>query len=153
NEYDFREWLKMNGACEETLNSALLRGIYDLAFAYEDGDYERPRQGAGVGLRGALRMLFSYRGSMIWKMSAGMGDIVFAPLYEVLKRRGVSFKFFHRLENVRLADPNHLMPGERQYVEALEFDLQAEVVGGKEYDPLIDVDGLPCWPAKPDYSQ
>ena len=32
-----------------------------------------------------------------------MGDVVFAPLYEVLKRRGVRFEFFHRLENVRLA--------------------------------------------------
>ena len=33
-----------------------------------------------------------------------MGDVVFAPLYEVLRRRGVRFEFFHRLENVRLAD-------------------------------------------------
>jgi uncharacterized protein with NAD-binding domain and iron-sulfur cluster len=144
NEYDFREWLAMNGASGDTLNSALLRAIYDLAFAYENGDYQRPRQEAGVGLRGAMRLLFSYRGSMIWKMRAGMGDIVFAPLYQVLKRRGVSFQFFHRLENLRLAPPSKLAPGERAYVAALEFDVQAEIAHGKEYQPLIDVDGLPC---------
>ncbi len=34
-----------------------------------------------------------------------MGDVVFAPFYEVLRRRGVKFKFFHRLENVRLSQP------------------------------------------------
>ena len=100
NEYDFREWLKINGASESTLNSSLLRGAYDLMFAYEDGDYRRPRHGAGAGLRGAVRMLFSYRGAIVWKMNAGMGDVVFAPFYQVLKRRGVAFKFFHRLERV-----------------------------------------------------
>ncbi len=56
-----------------------------------------------------------------------MGDVVFAPLYEVLKRRGVRFEFFHRLENIKL--PERLRPGERAYVEALEFAVQAEVAG------------------------
>ena len=32
-----------------------------------------------------------------------MGDVVFAPLYEALRRRGVSFRFFHRLEDLHLA--------------------------------------------------
>jgi uncharacterized protein with NAD-binding domain and iron-sulfur cluster len=127
NDYDIREWLRLNGASERSLNSALMRGAYDLAFAYEDGDYRRPRHAAGVGLRGTLRMLFSSRGSIFWKMRAGMGDIVFAPLYEVLKNRGVSFKFFHRLTNLKLADPSQQLPGERPYVEALEFDLQAQI--------------------------
>ena len=35
-------------------------------------------------------MFFTYRGALFWKMRAGMGDVVFAPFYEVLKRRGVS---------------------------------------------------------------
>ncbi|HZO81404.1 MAG TPA: NAD(P)-binding protein [Candidatus Binataceae bacterium] len=152
-EYDCREWLRLNGACESSLNSAFMRGMYDLAFAYEDGDFSRPRIAAGQTLRSAFRMYFTYRGSMFWKMRAGMGDVVFAPFYEVLRRRGVSFKFFHRLENVRLCDPKTLAPGERPYIEALEFDVQAEVRGGGEYQPLIDVDGLPCWPAAPDWTQ
>jgi uncharacterized protein with NAD-binding domain and iron-sulfur cluster len=153
NGYDFREWLRINGASERSIESPLIRGAYDLVFAYEDGDYKRPRHAAGVALRGALRMLFSSRGAIFWKMNAGMGDTVFAPMYELLKGRGVSFRFFHRLAKVRLADPADLGSGERAYVKALEFDLQAKVRSGKEYAPLIDVGGLPCWPSKPDWSQ
>jgi uncharacterized protein with NAD-binding domain and iron-sulfur cluster len=153
NDYDFREWLRINGASENSLDSPFIRGAYDLVFAYEDGDYERPRHGAGVALRGALRMLFSSRGAIFWKMHAGMGDVVFAPMYELLSKRGVAFRFFHRLEKVRLANPSDLAPGERAYVKALEFDVQAKVKNGKEYEPLRDVAGLPCWPSKPDYLQ
>ncbi len=152
NEYDFREWMRINGASERTLKSSLVRGLYDLVFAYENGDYDRPRHAAGVALRGTLRSLF-VRGSVAWKMRAGMGDIVFAPFYEVLKKRGVSFQFFHRLRNVKLAEAAALAPGERPWVTALEFDVQAEVTGGQEYRPLIDIGGLPCWPSKPDFSQ
>lgn len=150
NDYDWREWLRLNGASENSLDSGFMRGIYDLAFAFEDGDVTRPRLAAGVALRGAMRMFFTYRGSLFWRMSAGMGDVVFAPLYEVLKRRGVRFEFFHRLRNVGLAPPR---PGECPWVESLEFDVQARVKGGGEYQPLVDVHGVPSWPAGPDYSQ
>ncbi|HEX2644139.1 MAG TPA: NAD(P)-binding protein [Thermoanaerobaculia bacterium] len=151
--YDYREWLEINGAARATIDSAFVRGGgYNLSFSYEGGDLARPRTSAGQALRGALRMFFTYRGAFFWKMRAGMGDIVFAPLYEVLQRRGVRFEFFHRLENVRLAEAAGLAPGERPYVEALEFDVQARVRGGV-YQPLIDVHGLPCWPARPDYGQ
>lgn len=153
NDYECREWLRLNGASERALNSAFTRGLYDLAFAYEDGDFQRPRLAAGQALRGSLRMFFTYRGALFWKMRAGMGDVVFAPFYEVLKRRGVSFKFFHRLENVHLADQAKLAPGASPYVEALTFDVQAETLDGGEYQPLINVRGLPCWPAQPDYAQ
>jgi len=46
NDYDFREWLRINGASERSIQSPLIRGAYDLVFAYEDGDYQRPRHGA-----------------------------------------------------------------------------------------------------------
>ncbi len=153
NQYECREWLLENGASEGSVNSPFVRGLYDLALAYEDGDPDRPGLAAGQAIRGSLRMFFTYRGSLFWKMRAGMGDIVFAPFYEVLKRRGVTFKFFHRLQNVRLADPATLAPGEKRYVEALEFDIQAETVGGKEYQPLYDVHEVPSWPSCPDYDQ
>ena len=81
---------------------------------------------------------------------AGMGDIVFAPLYQVLKKRGVRFEFFHRLSNVGLAPAQK---GESPYVATLDFDVQAEVVGGGEYQPLVDVHRVPSWPAGPDYRQ
>lgn len=153
NEYDCREWLRMNGASERSVNSAFVRGLYDLALAYEHGDPARPGLAAGQALRGSLRMFFTYRGALFWKMQAGMGDVVFGPFYEVLKKRGVTFKFFHRLENVKLVSPHKLTRGERPYVEALEFDVQANMRGDGEYQPLIEVKGIPCWPSKPDYRQ
>jgi len=149
NGYDTREWLRLNGAAPASVNSDLMRGLYDLAMAYEDGDPARPRMAAGLGLRACLRMFFTYRGAMMWKMKAGMGDVVFAPFYQVLRRRGVAFKFFHRLTNVRLGrDSSSCAP----HVAALEFDLQARVRDG-EYQPLVEIAGLPCWPARPDYAQ
>jgi uncharacterized protein with NAD-binding domain and iron-sulfur cluster len=129
--------------------------------AYEDGNAERPGLAAGQAIRGSLRMFFTYRGAFFWKMRAGMGDIVFAPFYEVLKRRGVKFQFFHRLENLRLVDAADLEAGERPYVSALEFDVQAQIRqpdssgddGETEYQPLTDIRGLPCWSATPDFEQ
>ena len=150
NDYDWRDWLRLHGAAEQSLDSGFMRGIYDLAFAFEDGDVERPRLAAGVALRGAMRMFFTYRGSLFWRMSAGMGDVVFAPLYQVLKRRGVRFEFFHRLRNLGLSAREK---DESPFVEALHFDVQAHVKDQGEYQPLVEVHKVPSWPAQPDYSQ
>ena len=149
-DYDWREWLWLNGASRASLDSAFMRGIYNFTFAYRDGDERRPALSAGCALRGSLRMFFGYRGALFWHMAAGMGDIVFAPLYQVLRRRGVRFEFFHRLENVELS--RVASPDQRPHVAALEFDVQAEISAG-EYHPLVDVRGLPCWPSEPDWSQ
>jgi uncharacterized protein with NAD-binding domain and iron-sulfur cluster len=151
NDYDCREWLRLNGASERSLDSAFMRGLYDLALAYENGDRKRPALAAGQGLRGSLRMFFTYRGAMFWKMRAGMGDVVFAPFYEVLKRRGVKFEFFHRLHNVKLASSTSR--ADSPHVESLEFEVQAKVRGRREYRPLKNVRGLPCWPSRPDFKQ
>lgn len=148
-QYDCREWLLLNGASRTAVDSAYMRGLYDLGFSYEDGDVARPRIAAGQALRGLLRMMFTYRGAFFWKMRAGMGDVVFTPLYEVLHARGVRFEFFHRLERVRLADP---VAGDGAHVAALDFDVQAQVARDA-YEPLVDVHGLPCWPAAPDWAQ
>jgi len=146
-EYDVREWLARYGASAESLASGFVRGLYDLAFAFEAGDISRPGIAAGQALRGALRFFFTYRGSFFWKMRAGMGEIVFAPLYETLQRRGVRFEFFHRLENVRLS------ADDSPHVAALELDVQALVRSPAGYAPLVDVGGMPCWPAGPDFDQ
>jgi uncharacterized protein with NAD-binding domain and iron-sulfur cluster len=149
NDYDWLEWLRLNGAAEETLDSAFVRGsCYDLTFAYRDGNPNEPAFAAGVALRCALRMFFTYRGAVFWKMTAGMGDIVFAPAYEVLKQRGVKFEFFHKLTNVEVAQDH-----QGKHVSALDFEVQAETLDGLEYTPLVDVKGLPCWPSEPDYAQ
>jgi uncharacterized protein with NAD-binding domain and iron-sulfur cluster len=153
NDIEGREWLRLNGASERSINSAFVRGLYDLALAYENGDRNRPGVAAGQALRGLLRLFFSYRGAFFWKMRAGMGDVVFAPFYQVLAKRGVKFHFFHRLINVTMSPSDSLKPGERPYVEGLEFDIQADVRGGQGYQPLVEVKGVPCWPSRPDYEQ
>jgi uncharacterized protein with NAD-binding domain and iron-sulfur cluster len=151
--YDCRTWLQKHGAAQDSIDSAFVRGLHDLALAYENGDPTKKRFAAGPGLRGSFRAFFNYRGSFFWKMRAGMGDVVFAPFYEVLRKRGVRFEFFHRLTNVRLAKTSSRSRGEMPYVAALDFAVQAETRGGREYRPLVDVKGLPCWPSQPDWQQ
>jgi uncharacterized protein with NAD-binding domain and iron-sulfur cluster len=143
NDVDYRQWLRRHGAAPETVDCAIVRGMYDLVFAYEDGDPGRPRFAAGLGLELATRMLLGHRGAIFWKMQAGMGEVVFAPLYQVLARRGVEFRFFHRVDNLRLGDAG-------ASIAAIELGRQAEVTAGAgNYRPLVDVGGLPCWPDRP----
>lgn len=139
---DYREWLGLHGAAPATLDSPIVRGMYDLTFAYEDGDRSRPRFAAGLGLQLASRMLFDFKGAVFWRMQAGMGEVVFAPLYEALARRGVEFCFFRRLDHVRLG-PGH-------EVASIELTRQVDLAPGRErYEPLVRHQGLPCWPARP----
>ncbi len=142
-DWDYRDWIGHHGATRETLDSPLVRGVYDLVFGYEDGDDGRPRFAAGTGLLLSAKLFFDYRGAIFWKMAAGMGEVVFAPLYEVLARQGVRFEFFHRVDRLGLSDD-----GAR--IDSVDLGVQAQVrdaVG--VYDPLVRVGGLPSWPAEP----
>lgn len=144
NDEDLYAWLERHGANPRiSVHSAPIRGLYDLCFAYEDGDFDRPNFEAGTMLRGILRMTCGYQGGIMWKMQAGMGDTIFTPFYEALKQRGVKFKFFHKVEE--------LIPeaGSNQ-VAQIRMTRQVEVPGG-DYDPLRPVKGLPCWPNQPKY--
>lgn len=133
---DYRAWLRRHGASETTLRSSLLTGLYNLAFSNPDG------AGAGVGLVGTMRFLLAYRGSLFWLMQAGMGETVFAPLYQVLVRRGVAFRFFHEAQHLALHP-------RQDRVERVVLRASAEIVGGGDYQPLVDVAGLPCFPEGP----
>lgn len=140
NGLDYREWLLQNGATKTSLDSSFLTGIYDLTFAYRNGDRRRPQLAAGVALRGALRMFFTYRGAMFWRMRTGMGDAVFAPLYKVLHERKVKFHFQHSL-----TDMGFLFGANNQrHVTRLTFDAPATPIGD---DQVLDHFG--CWPAAP----
>lgn len=143
-QFELRQWMKKHGAADVTINSATIRGIYDLAFSFADGDPDKPNIAAGVAIRGVFRMMFTYKGAVLWKMQAGMGEVVFAPIYEVLRRRGVKFKFFHRV------DALHLSPA-RNAVEGITITRQATPTG--EYDPLVSAGEYRCWPAHPHYDQ
>jgi uncharacterized protein with NAD-binding domain and iron-sulfur cluster len=149
NDIDLRDWLAKHGANKKvTVDSAPIVGLYDLVFAYEDGDFSKPNLEAGTMLRGMFRIGFAYQGGVMWKMQAGMGDVVFSPLYEVLKQRGVKFRFFHKVEE--------LLPAEDGSNEVGSIRLVQQVAlkdGPESYRPLVDVKGLPCWPSAPEYSQ
>ena len=89
------------------------------------------------------KMFFEYRGAIFWKMAAGMGDVVFAPLYQALRRRGVRFEFFHRVDRLHLS-------ADRTRIEAVTMGARlAWRAGVESYDPLVRVGGLPCFPSTP----
>ena len=150
NKFDFRQWLIRNGANEQySASSAPIRGFYDLVFAYADGDISKPNVEAGVASLAMLRIALCYRGGVMWKMQAGMGDVIFAPLYELLKKRGVKFEYFHQLQNL---EPSLNEQGER-FVEIIKLQQQVTLLSDAEYQPLVDVKKLPCWPSEPLYAQ
>ncbi|MCB2205100.1 NAD(P)-binding protein [bacterium] len=146
NRYEYRDFLRKYGASELTLSSVPVRAIYDLYFAFEDGDIDRPNIAAGVALHAIMRMVFTYKGAIFWKMNAGMGDTIVSPMYAVLRQRGVKFKFFHRVTDIE-DDGSGAISTLRmmQQVRLRKPDT--------EYDPLIMVDGLACWPSEPLYDQ
>lgn len=148
NDIDFYDWLAKNGANKKyTVHSAPVRGFYDLVFAYEDGDFNKPNLEAGTILRSILRILFCYKGGIMWKMQAGMGDTIFTPFYQCLKSRGVKFKFFHKVEEL-VPDAGGQSVGE------LRLTRQVDLIGGEDsYAPFVIVKDLDCWPSTPLYEQ
>ena len=147
------EYLREQGCAEASLDSPLLRGYFALAFGYKRGrtGEKHENAAAGTAILAILRVCFEYRGSFMWRMAAGMGDTIFGPYYEVLKRRGVKFKFFHRVTALEAGtDPATGAPR----VERVHLSPQVRVKGGEDaYAPLVDVKGLPCWPSFPLYDQ
>lgn len=148
NDHDYREWLALHAFPDGGLmcGSELVSAVYDSSFAYLDG---KASFEAGTALQGLVRAVFTYKGAFGYKMAAATGDTIFAPLYEVLRRRGVRFEFFHRVKELRL---QHDAPG--RPVGAVVLSRQARLREGADaYAPLIDVKGLPCWPSEPLYEQ
>ncbi|MCO4763762.1 MAG: NAD(P)-binding protein [Myxococcales bacterium] len=144
---DFRLWLTRHGASDTAVNSALVRSVYDLCFHAPDDDRPETGFGAGTALRMTLRFVGAYKGAVGWWMKAGTGEILVAPLYEVLRRRGVKFAFFHRVRNLELS-------ADGQRLTKVVVGVQATVRSGPlTYEPLQDIGGLPTWPGAPDAAQ
>jgi uncharacterized protein with NAD-binding domain and iron-sulfur cluster len=157
--HDLREWLASHGASEDLLRSQVVTGLYNASFCYPGGDFDHPNLSAGVSLRTLLLMGFTYKGAFMWKMQGCMGDVVFAPIYEALVRRGeeadremgtrgsVTFEFFHKVTNLSVGPD-----ASSSVIDAIEIDEQAITKHGT-YDPLIVVRDLHAWPASPRYEQ
>ena len=151
-EYNYADWLRTNGVADRTLKNPIARGAHDLGFAYADGDPRNPQIAAGQALDAACRFFFMYKGALFWRMKAGMGDVVFAPLYLALRRRGVKFRFFHRLDDIDLAADGT--------VSRLRFWRQvtlrnSDPDAATNYKPLMVVPNqdMSGWRARPDSSQ
>jgi uncharacterized protein with NAD-binding domain and iron-sulfur cluster len=145
--YDLREWLTKSGANPMSLDSVLVRGFYDYFFSLENGDPNKPRLSAGSAILHMIRLVYTYRGSIFWKMQAGMGDTIFAPAYEALRKRGVKFKFFHRVMSLTLTPDGKSVASVQMSRQA---DLKPDVA---EYDPFVQVKDLACWPNQPNWDQ
>src|SRR6202040_815027 len=89
NDIDLRAWLARNGAAEITVNqAAFIQALYDLVFAYVEGDRAKPDLAAGKALQAMIRIVACYKGAPLWKMQAGRGDTGFSPPYDVPPARG-----------------------------------------------------------------
>jgi uncharacterized protein with NAD-binding domain and iron-sulfur cluster len=138
NKYDYRQWLTLHGADEITVGSAIVQAVYGLVF----GGKEQYTFEAGTALRGLLRLGLTFKGHVYYRMMAGMGDAIFAPIYQVLSARGVNFQFFNKVTNLGLDAQNN--------ITSISIDVQATLANGvPEYNPLVTVNDLPCWPNFP----
>ena len=144
---DFREWMESHKVVPgfDIANSAIMQVPYDGVFAYEGWDQSRPRLSAGMAARGLLKLATDYQRSVFYEMNAGMGEAVFAPMFEVLRARGVKVEFFAHVDEARMTGTS---------VEEVVYSRQAEVLAGAEgYDPLETVRGIRCWRQHPDPAQ
>jgi len=128
--------------------------MYDGPFAFFRGNVDAPNVEAGTALNIFLRLAFTCKENVVWKMQAGMGDTIFAPIYQLFKKEfpdNVHFKFFHKAVNLKLSE-------DKKAVAEIEFEQQVKLRDGlSEYSPLLSVTAndktLGCWPSEPHYEQ
>ena len=144
---NWSDWLAASGAHPLTISSPLAFTTINLSYQYPCGDTSMPpRMAAGCYAHWTLRQ-FAYLGSTVWAFAAGTGEIVIAPLYQVLLARGVKFEFFHKVEALRLS-------ADGTSIASVEMSVQATLKDpAAGYQPLIAVKNLPCWPPAPLYDQ
>ena len=103
------------------------------------------RRSAPAGLFLSGKMFFDYKGAIFWKMTAGMGDVVFAPLYQALRRRGVRFEFFHRVDALHLVRrPTADRRGRRSARQATLARRRRPLRAARRRSA-----GCPCFPSAP----
>lgn len=161
NNKNYYEWFLDHATVREgslvTVESVLMRTLHDLCFGYLAGDTtspvtpEKPMMGqpcveAGTLMRALSRLLLDYKGAIGWWFQAGCGDILAAPIYEVARRKGVQFKFFHKVKQL------HIDPSDSKRIGSIVVERQVNLHVG-EYDPLVLVKGIPSWPSDPLYDQ
>lgn len=140
-------WLLRHGARPETVTAPIALNTVNLAYQYPGGNTGTTPalMGAGAYLHWSLRSL-AYCGHAVYAFAAGTGETVIAPLYQVLKNRGVKFAFFSKVEELSLT-------ADRTKVEKVKIRVQANPKAGLYgYDPLYHLP-LPSWPQDPHFDQ
>lgn len=154
--YEWTEWVYKNAYAVASKQSSIwgtpearakqlvswtpINSLYDYVFGFgNSGDVNMPSFAAGTALRSGMLMI-SYKGHFFWKMRGAMGDVVIAPLYLALLKRGVKFQFFSRITALNI-DPTAPEVASIDYVRQAVLK-DADVA----YDPLIEVP-IPGWPA------
>lgn len=143
NHLDFREWMKQLGAHDNVIWSAPIKDIYTLVFAYPNGDTSVPGQiEAGTALLGGMLIVLGYKGSVLWRFAGGTADVIVSPIYQVLKKRGVDFKFFHEVEQIHYAENGE--------IEKVTIGKQVNLKSGlDEFNPIQFLKGLYVWAEHP----
>lgn len=142
---EFREFLTGSGPISPITDSALVSSLYDYTFAYDRGAV--PTLSACSAVSGIIRLFMTYKGAFFWKATAGMGDTICTPIYQLLQKRGAKVKFFHQVTGLDVT-PDGTQVG--------VISLNQQVLmsdPNKPYDPLVPVNGLPSWPSEPDWNQ
>jgi hypothetical protein len=142
NGYDYREWLEKHGAPHWLRYSVIVRFFYTGTFSNLVNE-----QGGAIGAGTALQFFVNsigYKGSFVFQFVYGTGDVMVMPMYEVLKSRGVQFKFFHEIEQV------HYSTGGS--IESVSYAEQVKLAV-PEYNPVKMIGNLATWPAEPLYEQ
>ncbi len=157
NKLNFIEWLEKYGAREITINGPIVVCLYTVFLAYENGDLEKPNFEAGTFLRACLYAIKHSNSNedYIYLMQAGTGDVMFAPYYEVLKNRGIKFKFFHEVTELKA-----ISGSDGNIISQIKMNQQVRLKNpSEEYNPLIEIEVgkdkklMPCWPSTPLYDQ
>ena len=136
-----------NGASRATRSTrACPRRSTISAFAYEDGDVAAPALRGRAALRGcAAQLFFTYRGAFFWRMQAGMGDVVFAPLYEVLQAARRALRVLPSPAQRRARDG--ATAGEHATSRRSSSTCRRACTAAASTSRSSTCDGLPCWPS------
>jgi uncharacterized protein with NAD-binding domain and iron-sulfur cluster len=141
-QYDFREWLTKWGASKSTVWSSPITTWYNAIAAYATGDIDSPNMSAGMGLRGMLRLGLTYKGAFSFQLSYEVGDSIIAPMYQVLKNRGVQFLYFHRARDLTPS-------ADGTTIDSITVEQQVTLKSGDpaSYEPFMKLpNGRPVWP-------
>lgn len=143
--YEFRSFLAQQD--EEAANNAIVTALYEYIFAFRNGSREPSQQqvSACSAVQGLLRLFFTYKGAFFYKSVVGMGDTICTPIYQLLARRGVNFKFFHKVTSLEPTEDG-------SNIATIHIDKQVEFVDGR-YDPLVLVKDYWCWPSEPKWQE